>query len=168
MNERVRELRKALNLTMEKFGERVGVQKTAISRIESGVNNLTDQMLKLICREFSVNEDWLRSGQGDMFIISKEDYISEVSKSYNLDTLDEAIIRAYMSLDSKKRAVLKEYISNVAKGYEEDEEAKRKAQIDEEVEAYRRELEAEAKGAVKSSVLQEQKESTGGNIKKAN
>lgn len=153
---------------MEKFGERLGVKKTAISLIESGRNNLTDQMIISICNTYNVNEDWLRSGQGDMFIISKEDYISEVSKSYNLDSLDEAIIRAYMSLDSKKRAVLKEYISNVAKGYEEDEEAKRKAQIDEEVEAYRRELEAEAKGAVKSSVLQEQKDSMNETIKKAN
>ena len=166
MNERVKELRKALNLTMEKFGDRLGVRKTAISLIESGRNNLTDQMLKLICREFSVNEDWLRTGSGEMFIVTRSDYIEKVSRSHNLDKLDEAIINTYMSLEPEKRKIIKEYILVVAENYEEDEEAKIKAKIDEEVEAYRRELELEAKGAVKSSASEESKENTTTNAKK--
>ena len=166
MNERVKELRKVLNLTMEKFGDRLGVRKTAISRIESGINNLTDQMLKLICREFSVNEDWLRTGSGEMFIVTRSDYIEKVSRSHNLDKLDEAIINTYMSLEPEKRKIIKEYILAVAENYEEDEEAKIKAKIDEEVEAYRRELELEAKGAVKSSVSEESKENTTTSTKK--
>ena len=60
MNERIRALRKELNLTMEKFGIRLGVGKTAISKLENGERNLTDQMFKSICREFNVSEDWLR------------------------------------------------------------------------------------------------------------
>ena len=64
MNERVKELRKTLNLTMEKFGDRLGVKKNSISQIESGNRSLTDQMFLAICREFSVNEDWLRTGSG--------------------------------------------------------------------------------------------------------
>lgn len=64
MNERVKELRKTLDLTMEKFGEKLGVGKTAISKIEKGENNLSDQMFKSICREFNVNEEWLRTGEG--------------------------------------------------------------------------------------------------------
>lgn len=67
MNKRIRELRKALGLTLEKFGEHVGVQKSAISKIEKGIANITDQMFKSICREFNVNPDWLRNGQGEMF-----------------------------------------------------------------------------------------------------
>lgn len=66
MNERIKEIRKYHNLTLEKFGERLGVGKTAISRLENGVNNVTDQMIKSICREFAVNEHWLRTGEGDM------------------------------------------------------------------------------------------------------
>lgn len=65
--ERVKELRKSLGLTLEKFGERLGVGKTAISKIEKGENNLSDQMFKSICREYGVREEWLRSGEGDPF-----------------------------------------------------------------------------------------------------
>lgn len=67
MNERVKELRSMLNLSTEKFGSRVGVTRSAISRIENGVVNVTEQMVKSICREFNVNEEWLRNGTGNMF-----------------------------------------------------------------------------------------------------
>lgn len=77
-NERVKELRKALGLTQEKFGERVGLKKSAISQIESGVNGVTDQLLLSVCREFNVNEDWLRTGEGSMFMESNED--EEITK----------------------------------------------------------------------------------------
>lgn len=67
-NERIKEVRKAKALTMEKFGERVGVQKSAISKIEHGENAVSDQIRLAICREFDVNENWLRTGEGDMFV----------------------------------------------------------------------------------------------------
>ena len=72
-NERVKELRKALGLTQEKFGERVGLKKSAISQIESGVNGVTDQLRLAVFREFNVNEDWLRTGEGCMFVEPDED-----------------------------------------------------------------------------------------------
>ena len=62
--ERVKSVRKKRELTLEKFGERLGVTKTAISRIEKGDRGLTEQMFKSICREFGVNEVWLRTGEG--------------------------------------------------------------------------------------------------------
>ena len=68
MNERVKELRKELGLSGEKFGERIGIRRSAVSNLESGRNNLTEQMIISICREFNVNEEWLRYGTGDMFI----------------------------------------------------------------------------------------------------
>lgn len=67
-NERVREIRKALNLTAEKFGNRLGVGKTAISGIETGRRNLTEQMTKAICREFNVDYMYLTTGEGEMFV----------------------------------------------------------------------------------------------------
>ena len=77
-NHRVRELRKSLNLTMEKFGEPLGVKKAAISNIENGTRNLTEQMLIAICREYNVNEDWLRNGTGEMFIpLTRDEQIEE-------------------------------------------------------------------------------------------
>ncbi len=73
MNDRIREIRKALGLTQESFGKTLGVKKSAISQIENGVNNLSDQMIKAICREYSVNEDWLRYGIGERFVINTVD-----------------------------------------------------------------------------------------------
>ena len=84
--ERVKSVRKSCNLTLEKFGERLGVTKTAISYVESDKRNLTEQMLKAICREFNVNEDWLRTETGgfeNMFIPEDMRYINTVGKLGN-------------------------------------------------------------------------------------
>lgn len=94
--ERVKEIRKELNLTLEKFGERVGVTKQTVSRIENGVNNLTDQMALAICRTFSVNEHWLRTGEGEPYIKGSEDELAElVGRLYK----DKGSMRYKMSLE---------------------------------------------------------------------
>ena len=64
--DRVKDVRKTLKLTLEEFGKKVGVTKQTVSRIENGINNLTDQMVKSICREFNVNYDWLMDGEGEI------------------------------------------------------------------------------------------------------
>lgn len=63
--ERIRKIRKELKLTLEKFGEKLGVKKSAISDLESGRNSLTDQMIKSICREYNVSYDYLTYGDGE-------------------------------------------------------------------------------------------------------
>lgn len=78
--ERVRMLRKELSLTQSDFGKKVGVGKTAISKIEKSENSLTDRMFNSICREFNVNEDWLRSGEGDMFLPFEDEVAEMVSQ----------------------------------------------------------------------------------------
>lgn len=76
--ERVKAIRKSLNLTSEKFGDNLGVTKTAISYIENDKRGLTEQMIKSICREFNVNESWLRDECGEMFVSS-----TSYEKAYN-------------------------------------------------------------------------------------
>ena len=68
MNERILILRKALKLSQEKFGERLGVTKSAVSKMELGTYNITDTILRLISKEFNVSYDWLVSGSGEMFL----------------------------------------------------------------------------------------------------
>lgn len=65
--DRIKLIRKDAGLTLEKFGERLGVGKTAISKLENNERSLTDQMAKSICREYGVNEEWLKTGEGEMF-----------------------------------------------------------------------------------------------------
>ena len=78
--ERVKELRKTLSLTLEKFGDRLGVTKVAISNIEKGNRNLTEQMTKAICREFNVDYMWLTTGDGEMFIDNDDDFIERIDR----------------------------------------------------------------------------------------
>ena len=78
--ERIREVRNTLGLTLEKFGDRLGVTKVAISNIEKGNRNLTEQMTKAICREFNVDYMWLTTGDGEMFIDNDDDFIERIDR----------------------------------------------------------------------------------------
>lgn len=113
MNERVKLLRKTLKLSGEKFGEKLGVQRNAISQIETGKNNLSEQMLLAICREYNVNEEWLRTGEGEMFIETKESFLNNISKQYSLDDLDIKIIESYLNLSPDGREFIKNYIKSI-------------------------------------------------------
>lgn len=84
--ERIREVRKALGLTLEKFGERIGVKKNSVSQIENGVNNLTEQMTKAICREFHVDYIWLTTGEGDMFLDADDDFKEQIDQIMSSET----------------------------------------------------------------------------------
>ena len=68
MNERLKKLRKTLDLTQQKFADTLGVKRNTVGQWECGINAITDQVITSICREFNVNEDWLRDGVGDMFL----------------------------------------------------------------------------------------------------
>ena len=78
--ERVRKIRKSLGLTLEKFGKKLGIGKTAISKIEHEQCSLTDANIKLICREFSVDYIWLTTGDGEMFVDSDDDFIEKINR----------------------------------------------------------------------------------------
>lgn len=108
--ERVKEIRKTLNLTLEKFGEKLGVGKTAISNIEKGNRNLTEQMAKSICREYNVNYDFLTYGDGEMFDDLPQTIIDELCAQYNLSDTEKAIVEMYVSFPEDLRQVIKDKI----------------------------------------------------------
>ena len=66
-NERIKEVRKTLGLTLDKFGERVGMKKSSLSQVENCTNAVSGQLRTAVCREFHVREEWLRTGEGEMF-----------------------------------------------------------------------------------------------------
>ena len=121
MNERIKTLRKTLNLTLEQFGERVGVTKMTISRIENGKNNVTEQMCKSVCREFNIREDWLRNGTGEMFEdLSEDEKIASILGSVFTDTDSEiyefkmAVFRELGKLDEKDWAVIRKLVDGIS------------------------------------------------------
>ena len=117
MNERIRELRKALDLTMERFGEVIGVSKSSISNIENGNRSLTERMFKDICREFDVNEEWLRTGEGKMFKeLSRSEkiavFLTDVLKDED-DSFRKQFIEAFSELDLNDWKVLERICNNI-------------------------------------------------------
>lgn len=114
LNTRVKLLRAKLNLSQEAFGKRLGVTGASISKIEGGQRNLTEQMVLLICKEFNINEAWLKHGEGEMSKTLLPSELRALSKSYDLDDLDARIITEYLLLDPSQRKVIKDYIVKVA------------------------------------------------------
>lgn len=110
ISERIREIRKSQNLTMEAFGFRRGVGKTAISKIENGKCGLTEQMKRTICREFNVNYDWLVSEEGEMLSNLPHSILEDVCTAYNCDDTDRKLIETYLECDPDIRAAIKQYI----------------------------------------------------------
>lgn len=78
--ERIREVRKALGLTLEKFGEKIGMKKNSVSQLENGKNSVTEQVVKAICREYNVDYMWLTTGDGEMFIDNDDDFIERIDR----------------------------------------------------------------------------------------
>lgn len=68
MNERIKEIRKKLELSQMEFGKKIGISDAAVSKLESGINNPSESTLKLICATYNINYTWLTTGQGDMFL----------------------------------------------------------------------------------------------------
>lgn len=119
VNMRIKEIRIENNLTMEKFGERIGVTKSTISNIENGNRNATEHMLKSICREFGYREEWLRDGiepkqppklEEDELAEYIEDLLSTESPTY---TVIKSILNVYGKLDDKSRQLADSIIDKI-------------------------------------------------------
>ncbi len=117
MNNRFKQIRLEKNLSQEEFGRKIGIESRAhISSLESGNRNITDRIVNDTCREFKVNEDWLRNGTGEMFKkIPVEDetavYVSELLEDEDnpLYCLIKSIMKTYSQLDTESQNVLKKF-----------------------------------------------------------
>lgn len=118
--ERVRYIRKQknVNLTLEKFGERIGLKKSSLSQIENNVNSLTDSNIKAICREFNVNEEWLRTGNGPIEIeLTRSEKITDFAADLLKDEEDSyrrRLIEALADLDEEEWELLEKISEKAA------------------------------------------------------
>lgn len=175
LGERIKKVRREVDLTQQKFCERIGFKQNSISLIESGKRNISDQAIKSICREFNVSEVWLRTGEGDMFEPEETDAWEEVVKRRGLSGSDRLLIEKFMDLKPAERDVVMKYVLAVAADYtpvpdavpassDAQTQEERRLTIDEQVELYRQQLLLEEEQAVRSSVLQS---SSGSEVKLA-
>ena len=119
MNSRIKELRIALGKNQTDFAQKLSVSRSAICKIESGENSPSEQTIALICKEFSVNEDWLRTGNGEMFEPkTKDDLISyllgDVIKADESD-FRRRLVSALSKLDKSDWETLEKLVDAIAK-----------------------------------------------------
>lgn len=113
MNTRLKQLRKLLHLNQEQFGGRLGVTNAAISRIEKGEREITNQMFISVCREFNVNEEWLRTGRGEIFNRNKSLSLDKFLEEHNATELEVEIMKMYFSLNKYTRKNLMENLKKI-------------------------------------------------------
>ena len=102
-----------MNLSQEEFGKKLGISKSAISKIEKAEFEPAQRTIKAICREFNVSYVWLKDGLGDMFTNIPETILDELIDEYKLDFLDKQIIKKYLQLSNDERDVIKKYIKSL-------------------------------------------------------
>lgn len=148
MNERLRSIRLSLSLSQDDFGNSIGIKSRAhISALESGARNITDRIFNDICEKHNVNEEWFRTGTGEMFRQNENTALSALAEEYHLDDLDRRIIKSFLDMNDTQRRIIKDYIKSVSSTIAATTD------IDAELESYRLELEVE-KGIPMSQVSQ--------------
>lgn len=103
MEARLKAVRKAVGLTQQEFADRLGIKRGAVANYEIGRNDPIDAVISLICREFGVNETWLRTGEGEMFAKAPTDIVSEVAEKLGLNEFEQLILNAYVKLPKQLR-----------------------------------------------------------------
>ena len=115
MNTRIKKVRNTVGLTQTEFGKKIGSARNTIANYENGDRNPSNSVIISICREFNVNEDWLRTGNGEMF---KESplrnevgyYVEELLEDYKDNPFYDMIIgmmKTYAESDDKSKKVLR-------------------------------------------------------------
>lgn len=113
VGERIKKVRRALDLTQQVFADRLGMKQNTIATYEMNRTNPSDPAIKSICREFNVNEVWLRTGEGEMFTNAPNSAIEELVVDYYLDAFDEALIREYLFLSPNQRKMIRTFFYRV-------------------------------------------------------
>lgn len=120
INDRVKILRKELGLTLDKFGEHLGVKKSTLSNIENNRYGVTDQMIKSICREFNVDYIWLTTGEGEMFKDSDDTFLEQIDRIMAGESeFAKSVFKGFAKLNTEEWELLEKIIKNIASEKEE-------------------------------------------------
>lgn len=124
MNERIRKLRRELDLTQQEFADRIGIKRGTIANYEIGRNEPVDAVVSLICREFNVNEEWLRNGTGEMFLPDTNDELGALAERYDLTYADRVFVEKFVNLNADRRGMFISFMSDVITALDNDPDKK--------------------------------------------
>ena len=120
MNERIKELRKTLGLTQQELGDRIGIKRNTVAQYEIGRNEPIETVINLICREFNVNESWLRAGEGEMFVeVTRDEQIVDFIGNTLKDESD-SFKRRFLSVLSTLKEDDWEALERIIEGMKKD------------------------------------------------
>lgn len=151
LGERIKKLRKALDLTQQEFADRIGMKRNSIAQVEIG-RNTSEQTIFSICREFSVNEDWLRTGTGEMFKAAPSCALDMLADTYHLEHSEYILIEKFVNMKSESRRIIMDYILEVSAAVGDE-----MAPVDPHAPASPGSIDIEAEVAYYRSQLEEQK-----------
>lgn len=114
MNERIKKIRKALDLTQSEFAARLGMKQNTIATYEMGRSNPSTPTINNICKEFRVNEEWLRTGNGDMFKAAPADALDALIEQYGLPHEIRILAEKFMALKPDAQEVVINYVRDTA------------------------------------------------------
>jgi len=122
LNDRIRAIRKAVDLTQAEFAGRIGIKPNTVTSYETGLRMPSDAIIVSICREFNVSEVWLRTGEGEMFVDLGEDaeltqVLAEIQVSDD-DTIKDVLV-AYWELEEKEKAAIRKLIDGIVRRQKE-------------------------------------------------
>lgn len=113
-NERLKELRIHLGLNQEQLGESIGITKSGISSIESGIRKLSEKHVKLLCAAYpNLNKEWLRNGTGSMFIETTSVFLDQLAAKHNFTELERKIFDCYVDLKPEYRNAVQIFVQSV-------------------------------------------------------
>ena len=113
INDRIRELRLSTGCSQREFSQRINIGSSTLAMLETAQRNVKNIHIAQICNAFDVNENWLRTGLGSMFLIQDADWIEKAANKYQLDNFDKALINTYIQLTMEQRQTIKQYLNDV-------------------------------------------------------
>lgn len=122
MNARIKEVREAKGLSQADFAELLNLKRNSISLIEVGKRNPSDRTILDICNKFNVSEEWLRTGEGEMFIETPSSTMDQLKKEFNLESFDYNLVYQYLKLDADQRRTVRDFFYNVVESGSLDED----------------------------------------------
>ena len=113
MKDRIKKIRRELDLTQQEFAERIGIKRNTIANYETGRNDPVDSVISLICREFDVYEEWLRTGEGEMFKPKPSDILDQLAYKYKLFNFDYVMIEKFLAMPPDLRRAIYDHFHDV-------------------------------------------------------
>ncbi len=113
MNNRIRLIREELKLSRAAFGQRIGVSGDVINNLERGRVEPKESIIKLICAEFNVNEEWILNGTEPMYVATPSSTMEQLKKEFNLDEFGYNLVYEYLKLDQNQRDAVRKFLYNV-------------------------------------------------------